>query len=299
MRRSLVCSGLVDLALGIFALGVCALSSAVQPRSQVAFEYLLLGAPALVFPLATALRARTSRAPRWATLILVNASLSLGAVLLAQAAGASVTTLLPVVVVALAGGAAASLTLAGGWRWVGGAAPLASVAASLALVPWTMSSMLLRPELQERAPNVALRMVDGPEVQLASLAGRVVVLNFWSVHCVPCVRELPELESVARAYRGDPGMFFAAVEVGQDENAEAVHAFAIQHGIKMPVAYDPDEKVQRALGVLGTTPATIVIDPSGTIRHRRFGYAATADYPGWLIRVVEELAPRLNIRQGI
>jgi thiol-disulfide isomerase/thioredoxin len=289
--RSRLGSASLDVATGLVALGLSAPTILVQPLWPFGFDYLLLGVPALLFPLATDLRAGRGAGPRWATLLLVNASLALGVGLLSHAAGASVTTLLPVAAVVLAGSAIAALTRGLDWprtRRVGLVLP--SLVA-LALVPKTMSSWLVRPASQAAAPDVTLRMLDGQEMGLASLRGRVVVLNFWGLYCDPCVRELPELETVARAYRGNAGVAFVAVEVGQGKDREAVRCFAAQHGLELPVAYDADQRIQRALGVLGT-PTTLLIDPAGVVRHRRVGYAVAADYGGWLSGRIEELLPR-------
>lgn len=300
MTRSIVGAALVDLVVGLAVLGLSALTLLVQPYWPLGFEYLLLAVPALLFPVATALRAGRGRLPRWVTLLLVNASLALGTVLLAGLAGSAVSTLFPVAAVVLAGSAIAALGSAlrgpanGGHRrarvsWA--VSLVLPVVLAVTLVPRTMSSWLVRPASQAPAPDVALHMVDGTEVHLASLRGRVVVLNFWGVYCTPCVRELPELEAVAQAYRGHPDVAFVAIEVAQGKDPEEVRAFAAQHGVTMPVAYDAEHRAQDGLGALGT-PTTLIIAPDGIVRHRRVGYAASADYAGWLNRAIADLLPR-------
>jgi cytochrome c biogenesis protein CcmG/thiol:disulfide interchange protein DsbE len=299
-KLSIVGAALLDLAVGLAVLGLTVLTFPVQPYWPAGFEYLLLAVPALLFPLATALRARGGRLPRWATFLLVNASLALGTALLAAMVGAPVSSLFPVAAVVLAGSAITAFGSALGgsasrgrrWGWARGAVSFVlPVLLTVALVPRTMSSWLIRPASQAPAPDVVLHLVDGTELRLASLRGRVVVLNFWGVYCTPCVRELPELESVALAYRGHLDVIFVAIEVAQGKDPEEVRAFAAQHGVTMPVAYDAEHRAQDGLGALGT-PTTLILGPDGVVRHRRVGYAASANYAGWLTTAIEELLPR-------
>jgi len=52
------------------------------------------------------------------------------------------------------------------------------------------------------APQFALSRLDAPgKLKLASLRGKVVVLNFWASWCAPCKSEAPRLEAAWQRYR--------------------------------------------------------------------------------------------------
>src|SRR5262245_13293027 len=53
------------------------------------------------------------------------------------------------------------------------------------------------------APDATLNDLSGNQVALASLRGKVVVLNFWYVACEPCRQEMPELERFYEAHSGE------------------------------------------------------------------------------------------------
>ncbi len=102
-------AALVDASAGIGVLALTSFAFFIQPYSQVGFEYLHLVAPALLFPAATAFRARAGRLPRWATLLLVNVWIPVGVFVLAKLSGGSARSLLPVSGLILAGSALAAL----------------------------------------------------------------------------------------------------------------------------------------------------------------------------------------------
>ena len=53
-----------------------------------------------------------------------------------------------------------------------------------------------------RAPNFDLARLNGDgKLSLASLRGKVVVVNFWASDCLPCKQEMPRLEAAARRVR--------------------------------------------------------------------------------------------------
>src|SRR6516165_4420217 len=56
-------------------------------------------------------------------------------------------------------------------------------------------------QVGERAPDFALRSLNGVDLRLSNLQGRPVLLNFWATWCAPCRVEMPWLAELDATYR--------------------------------------------------------------------------------------------------
>jgi len=128
---------------------------------------------------------------------------------------------------------------------------------------------LLQPQLITRTPAPDFDLPDrsGRRHKLSDLAGRPVVLNFWSSDCPPCLEELPSLihlDEIAKN-RGT----FSVVTVSVDEGWDVVGQL-FENGPPPPlvILFDPDRSVVEHR--YGTTkfPETYLIDRRGDIRAR-------------------------------
>ena len=98
------------------------------------------------------------------------------------------------------------------------------------------------------------------KVSLPERPGRLTVLNFWASWCVPCRKEMPDLQAVHRAM-GDR-VAFLGIDL-QDARQDAA-AFLRQTGVTYLSGYDPDGSIAQRYGVRGL-PTTIVIDAQGRV----------------------------------
>ncbi len=113
-------------------------------------------------------------------------------------------------------------------------------------------------------PAVTLDMLDGGAVPLASLKGRVVLVNFWATWCPPCRAEMPGIEAVYEAKRADG---FTVVGISTDEKPRPkVAEFLRDHGIAYPVAMATSEAVA-AFGGVSSLPTSYLIDRRGRVRY--------------------------------
>jgi thiol-disulfide isomerase/thioredoxin len=173
-------------------------------------------------------------------------------------------TTLVVVVVAAVAAVVALAALAGGGR---GLAPEAATGQ----VELVGSGVAVVPEA-ERPPLPAFsgRTLDGRELDLASLRGRPLVLNFWASWCGPCRAEQQGLELASRALAGRD-VRLVGVNIRDDRGAAA--SYLEEFGVGYPSLFDRPAVLSARLGALGpqAPPYTLVVDARGRVAARVFG----------------------------
>lgn len=108
-------------------------------------------------------------------------------------------------------------------------------------------------------------------VPLNDLKNQIVLVNLWATWCVPCVKEMPELDQLAAEMAGKP---FRVLALSQDRGGvAAVTEFFEKNGIEhLDVVLDPRGKAARLMGARGL-PTSFVIDGEGVVRGKLEGIA--------------------------
>jgi peroxiredoxin len=122
---------------------------------------------------------------------------------------------------------------------------------------------------ERRAPDFALKDMKGNTVTLSSLQGKVVVLNFWTKTCGPCLEEMPELAELTKILRDRPDVAVVAVSVddGPDDIRPTLQT-VLREEPPFSVLIDPGSQIVK--GRFGTNlfPETWFIDKHGIVRAR-------------------------------
>ena len=141
---------------------------------------------------------------------------------------------------------------------------LGSVALSSALVLAGCDRGDHPEQLGRPAPMIAVN--DGQRaVDLHSLRGQVVVLNFWASWCAPCIAEMPSLEALQQQL---PQV--KVIGVAFDEDPAAYSAYLARHPVTFLSVLDEQGTAHASFGTF-RPPETYVIDKAGIIRRKFIG----------------------------
>lgn len=133
-------------------------------------------------------------------------------------------------------------------RWVAG--PKAQAASNKSGLGFVR---LDRPARSVSLPDLR----GGGTVTLTRLAGKPIVINFWSSTCGPCKQETPALASVARSV----GRKVTFVGIDTVDSRRQAETFVTRYKVPYPIAFDPNGTVADSYGLPGL-PVTIFLSPS-------------------------------------
>jgi len=112
-----------------------------------------------------------------------------------------------------------------------------------------------------------LGSLDGPPLKLASLQGKVIILDFWATWCGPCRAQHPLYEEVKKKFIGNSDVVFLSVDT--DEDRSAVKPYVTENQWSQKVYFE--DGLSKNLQV-GSIPTTVVFNKSGAIASRMNGF---------------------------
>lgn len=136
--------------------------------------------------------------------------------------------------------------------------------------PWKVTSLpaSLQPYPENTtAPALELQDIEGKKYKLEDHRGKVVILNFWATWCPPCVKEIPSLGRLQKAF-SKKDLLVLSVNIG--ENKKEVKEFLKQVPADFPVLLNPDGSTVKQWKIIAF-PMTFVINQQGTIQLAYFG----------------------------
>ena len=119
-------------------------------------------------------------------------------------------------------------------------------------------------------PALSLPDVDGKTRDIASHAGRIVVLNFWATWCLPCREEMPLLDTLQDRYAGQ-GVVFIGASTDDVSTREKIEPFLDKRGISFRIWTGATVQDMERFGLSTTLPATAIIDRDGHVAFRLLG----------------------------
>jgi peroxiredoxin len=154
--------------------------------------------------------------------------------------------------------------------------------------------------VNQPAPLFTLKDVNGSNVSLADLKGKVVVMDFWATWCGPCKASFPSMQMAVNKYKDDPNVKFVFIhtwEKGEGDPVKNAKSYVVDNKYSFHVLMDlrdPATKLSEVAGLYKVSgiPTKIVIDPNGNIRFNVAGFNGIPEV------AVEELSAMIEYAKG-
>jgi peroxiredoxin len=123
-----------------------------------------------------------------------------------------------------------------------------------------------------KAPDFTLPYLEGGNVSLSDFIGKkVVLINFWSTTCDPCLVEMPHLVELYNKHK-EKGFVVLAVSLDGPESRNQVTSVVQNKKMNFPVLIDEETTVVSRFNPKKEMPFSVLIDRRGVIVDKRGGY---------------------------
>ena len=114
--------------------------------------------------------------------------------------------------------------------------------------------------------NIKFTGLMGQDVDLATMKGKVVLVDFWSTECGPCLREIPHMVSMYEKYK-DQGFSIISISLDRAADKEKLKGFIVDNKMPWPQHFDGKgwkSDLARKYGIT-VMPTTFLIGKDGTV----------------------------------
>ncbi|MGZ3864105.1 MAG: TlpA family protein disulfide reductase [Bacteroidia bacterium] len=134
-------------------------------------------------------------------------------------------------------------------------------------------------------PNDTFTTIKGKHSSLHKLKGKVLIIDFWSVYCIPCINAFPSFNALLKKYNGKLEVLGVTLDM-----KDKVLSLLEKHEFNAGIVADARKFFENySLG--SGYPLTMLVDTKGRVIHYRSGVAQELEDP---MEVFNELSPLID-----
>jgi thiol-disulfide isomerase/thioredoxin len=155
-----------------------------------------------------------------------------------------------------------------------------AVTAGAGLAWWRLHPQTPEPDAFTHFWNAKMQTPQGEALNLTSLQGKALLINFWATWCPPCVEEMPLINTF---FRENSSKGWQVLGIAADK-AEPVKAFVNRHNIAFPIAIGGASAIElgRKMGnKTGGLPFSVALSAQGEVIARKIGKLHPQDLQAW------------------
>lgn len=119
------------------------------------------------------------------------------------------------------------------------------------------------------APDVTFTTIEGKKISMASLKGKMVLVNFWATDCPGCIAEMPKLVETYNQYHNE-GFEMVAVAMSYDPPSQVLN-YTQKKALPFPVMHDGLGEMATKFNEVALTPTTFIVDKQGRVVRKVIG----------------------------
>jgi len=124
-------------------------------------------------------------------------------------------------------------------------------------------------QIGQVVPDFQFTTLNGKEMHINDLYGKVVLLNFFATWCQPCMAEMPHLEKeIWQKHQSDD---FVLVTLGREHTKAELDSFNLEKGFTFPIVPDTGRIIFSKFATQNI-PRNVLIDKTGKIVYQAIGF---------------------------